>query len=186
MLKEARLVTVWLGYAEMSYAESGRGSSFPTGAGTEYCDVRALCCGRSLIGSAICRGNCTIRSHWRQHRSANGANGANKKAAFCHSIAAVKGNRFFSSRCAAKQYLSARVAVPANANSLRTFHPGQPSRPLTNLITGFMPFTSFSELHTISYANAVAWITKSRQIYSRIRCCMGKSTRRSQPADVHI
>jgi hypothetical protein len=105
--------------------------------------MRCSLCSWSLIGPASCRGNLTIRSHSRQHRSANGPIGMNRSAAFCHSIAAVNGNPFFSSRCAARQYLRARGAVPASASSLRTFPAGLPLPPLTNLTAGFTPFTSW-------------------------------------------
>jgi hypothetical protein len=144
-----------------SYADRRNEGSVADRSGTERCDVLVSSCNWSMIGSARCLGKHVIRSQLHQHSSTNGTIGENKSAAFCHSIAAVKGNPFLSSRCAAWQYLNARAEVSANESILGNFHAGRTSTSLTNLDSRFIPLTSHLGEHSYNLAVAVALITRS-------------------------
>ena len=142
------------------HAEIRTDSSFPSRIGTKCSDGRASCSSRSMIGSAKHRGNCAICSHFCQQTLAISSMGKNKSAAFCHSIAAVKGNPFLSSLCAARQYLSARVVSPANESSRRNFRAGCLSLPLTNWNTCLIhSLLCLSEQSYDPYSTAVLLLT---------------------------
>jgi len=70
---------------------------------------------REMMGHpAICRGKPMMRSHSRQQKSARKEMEAHKPAASRHSIAALKGNPFLSSRRAPWHFASTRPATSNN------------------------------------------------------------------------